>query len=54
MTATSVTTPIEPFVLFLNPLPQDGLTAEKALAIADEAHRAMYRIVEIEVGLRMR
>ena len=52
MTATSVSTPIEPLVLFRNPLPQDGLTPEKAQAIADEAHRAMYRIVEIEVGLR--
>ena len=54
MTATSVSTPIEPLVLFPNSLPQDGLTSEKAQAIADEEHRAMYRIVEIEVGLRMR
>jgi hypothetical protein len=54
MTATSVSPPIEPVVLFRDPLPQDGLAPEKAQAIADEAHRAMYRIVEIEVGLRMR
>ncbi len=54
MTATYETTPMKPVVIVRTLPPRKTEDAATLQAIEDEANRTMYRIAEIEAGLRTR